>query len=158
MATCTPMWRRLCGYGVSAAPPPPPKGVLVVRPCVTQLVCDCMSQGPDILVCATAEPTTPPPVPSTAKLCRACMRAGRVRMVWVSEVMLPRVLSGELQPVCLSCSYGYLTRDDIELKLAPEQVTQLADLGVLPESVSFVDRLNRALQRHRQGKNRPAGN
>lgn len=77
-------------------------------------------------------------------------------MVWVGQAMMPRILAGELQPVCLPCSYTFLARDDLTVTLAPEQILQLADLGVLPDAVSFVDRVNEVLRRRRAARKPPA--
>lgn len=91
-----------------------------------------------MIVCMrTAEQETPIPA-SVVRYCDLCKES-----VWISQVLVPRVDSGEMGAICMACLPGVMSTVDVEAQLHPDQISELRDLGVLDYAQRFITRFNR---------------
>lgn len=107
-----------------------------------------------ILVCAPDQWLPASQVPTTLRECDRCRRAGRETSIRVGIVMVDKVDSGALRAVCSPCAADLVVANltEVEFRLAPQQATQLADLGVLGDADWRLTQLNRAARRLRRKK------
>lgn len=91
------------------------------------------------VACSPVNGSEVPPFPSYVVVCSSCGSR-----VWISATIHPRVLTGELEPICLPCLplierfAGY----DIEARIHPDQAQELAEVGILDYAQSLVERWN----------------
>ena len=87
---------------------------------------------------ASEPPTASIPVEIVA--CEICKAE-----CWIGMSLYPRVLAGELIPICLPCTPGVIGMiSGPEFRLHESQVEELRALGLLEHAQNTVDRLNRA--------------
>lgn len=95
-----------------------------------------MTEPQDRIICSTVFTSPSSVVPSTQSTCGDCGD-----LVWVSEVMTPRVTSGELLPVCEMCAL--LITGKPTFAIAPEQVHELEGLGLREFAEGFAAKMNK---------------
>lgn len=95
------------------------------------------------LICLTAD--TIPPLPSMQRRCIPCLeKHGTVTELWVSHAMVDPVDSGGVTPICMACTEVSMdARKEWSAMVAPEQVADLANLGLLGFADQFTTHVNR---------------
>lgn len=92
-----------------------------------------------ILVCQEVVGAIQPPMPSKKFFCVECGLR-----VWVSQPMIPKVMKGEMRPVCNPCGARLTdTDDDVTWGLLPEQEPQLEAFGILELSRAVVEAMQK---------------
>lgn len=85
--------------------------------------------------------TYAPGVPALERFCTVCAWP-----VWVSRTMVGRVDSGEMEAVCNVCGRHVLETTERPIaELHPDQLGELAQLGILGFSRQFVANMNRGM-------------
>lgn len=98
------------------------------------------------LTCLTANII--PPLPSVVRRCIPCLEQhGTVTDLWVSHAMVDPVDSGGVTPICMACTEVSMdARKEWVAMVAPEQVADLANLGLLGFADQFTTHVNRTRQ------------
>lgn len=93
-----------------------------------------------LIACNSVEELRDPPVPCEVAKCIACEGT-----VWITASLYPRVTTGELEPVCLTClpHVAEAIGEAIETRIHPDQERELAEAGLLDYARSLVDEMNR---------------